>query len=286
MPKETMPEKPKKAVLCPNCRKLISSSETRCPYCGLRKPVSKLTNNPLTRLFFQPAQFIKTIIYLNAGMFIISILLSNKMIHISANPLTFLSPDSRSLLAMGATGVIPIDRMHRWWTLLSANYLHGGILHIFFNMIAFRQIAGLIIREYGIHRMFILYTAGGIFGFLVSYFAGTSFTIGSSAAVCSLIGAALYYGKSRGGLYGNIIYKQIGGWVLAIFAFGFLVPGIDNWGHGGGIAAGIALGFLLGYQEQRSERRFHKTLAYGAALATIAVLVLSVFYGVYYSGLM
>jgi len=281
-----MPEKQKNAVLCPNCRKLISASEPQCPYCGLRRPASKFINNPLVRLFSQPARFIKTIIYLNAGMFIISILLSNKMIHISANPLTFLSPDSRSLLAMGATGVIPIDRMHRWWSLLSANYLHGGILHIFFNMMAFRQIAGLIIREYGIHRMFILYTAGGIIGFLVSYLARTNFTIGSSAAVCSLIGAALYYGKSRGGLYGNIIYRQIGGWVLAIFIFGFLVPGIDNWGHGGGIAAGIALGFLLGYREQREELRLHKSLAHIAALATIAVLALSVFYGVYYSGLL
>ena len=117
---------------------------------------------------------------------------------------------------MGATGVIPIDRMQRWWSLLSANYLHGGILHIFFNMIAFRQIAGLIVREYGIHRTFVLYTLGGTLGFLISYLAHTPFTIGSSAAVCSLIGAALYYGKSRGGLYGNIVYKQIGGWAAGI----------------------------------------------------------------------
>ena len=236
----------------------------------------------LVRLFFNPSQFITAIICLNAGMFIISILLSSQLINISPNPLSFLSPDSRSLLALGATGVIPINHMHRWWSLLSANYLHGGILHIVFNMMAFRQIAGLIIREYGIHRMFALYTLGGVTGFFISYLAHTDFTIGSSAAVCSLIGSALYYGKRRGGIYGNIIYKQVGGWVLAIFIFGFIVPGIDNWGHGGGIAAGIVLGFLLGYQERIRENQFHKALAYSAAIATIAVLFMSVTSGVYY----
>jgi rhomboid protease GluP len=277
-----MTDTSKNALLCPNCRKLISSDEPRCPYCGTLRPGSKLKNNALIRLFQSPAQFIKTIIYVNAGMFIISILLSTKMINVSFNPLTFLSPDSRSLLVLGATGVIPIDHMHRWWSLLSANYLHGGILHIFFNMIAFRQIAGLIIQVYGIHRMFILYTLGGIAGFFVSYLAHTNFTIGSSAAVCGLIGAALYYGKRRGGLYGNMIYRQIGGWTLAIFIFGFLVPGIDNWGHAGGIAAGIAGGLVLGYQERKKENRFHKTLAYVAAASTVVTLLFAVTSGIYY----
>jgi rhomboid protease GluP len=277
-----MTDTSKNAMLCPNCRKLISADEPRCPYCGIARPGSPLKNNVLVRLFQNPAQFIKTIIYVNAGMFIVSILLSAKMVNISLNPLTFLSPDSRSLLVLGATGVLPIDHMHRWWSLLTANYLHGGILHIFFNMVAFRQISGLIVQVYGVHRMFILYTLGGMTGFLVSYLAHTNFTIGSSAAVCSLIGAALYYGKRRGDFYGNMIYRQIGGWVIAIFIFGFLVPGIDNWGHGGGIAAGIALGFILGYQERKRENRFHKTLASIFAISTAVVLLFAILSGGYY----
>ena len=176
----------------------------------------------------------------------------------TGNPLTLLSPGSQGLLIFGATGTIPIDRMGRWWTLLSANYLHGGILHILFNMLALRQIAPLIIREYNISRMFILYTLGGIAGFAISYLAGVKFTIGSSAAVCSLIGAALYFGKSRGGLYGQAVYRQVGGWVIGIFAFGILVPGINNWGHAGGILAGVLLGALLGYREKRQEAGWHR----------------------------
>ena len=78
---------------------------------------------------------------------------------------------------------------HRFWTLVSANYLHGSILHIFFNMAALRQLGLLVAREYGVYRMFIIYTLGGIIGFFISYLASVSWTIGASAAVCSLAGS-------------------------------------------------------------------------------------------------
>lgn len=277
-----MTRKVVKTTLCPNCRKLISIDEQNCPYCGISRPGSKLRNNIATRLFNDPVLFIKGIIYVNVGMFVLSILLSIKGLSLSMNPLTFISPDSRSLLALGATGVVPIDGMHRWWSPLSASYLHGGVLHILFNMLAFRQISVLIVREYGLYRMFGIYTLGGIFGFWISYLAQTQFTIGSSAAICSLIGAALYYGKSRGGVYGQAIYRQIGGWALMIFLFGFTIPGIDNWGHGGGIAGGIILGLLLGYHEKKRETQAHRTLALMCILATVGILFWVILTGIYY----
>jgi rhomboid protease GluP len=215
-------------------------------------------------------------------MYLISLLLNPLFSSLSINPLTFLSPSDTSLLLMGATGTIPIDRYHRWWTVLSANYLHGGILHIFFNMMAFRQLAPLVIREYGVHRMFIIYTIGGIAGFGVSYLAGVRLTIGASAAVCALIGAILYFGKSRGGVYGNAVYRQIGGWAVGLFLFGLLVPGINNWGHGGGFVAGALLGFLLGYQEKVREKFIHKAVAGLCMILTLLILSWAVVSGIYY----
>ena len=111
----------KTSILCPNCRKLVSSDETKCPYCGTPRPGSWIRNNPITQMMNDSDSLIKAIIYLNAGMFIISILLSPGGLNFSGNPLTLLSPGSQGLLIFGATGTIPIDRMHRWWTLLSAN---------------------------------------------------------------------------------------------------------------------------------------------------------------------
>jgi rhomboid protease GluP len=70
-----------------------------------------------------------------------------------------------------------------------------------------------------------------------------------------------------------MIFRQVGGWVVGIFLFGFLVPGINNWGHGGGMVAGAILGLLLGYQERKRENLLHKLLAGLCVIVTVAVLV-------------
>lgn len=280
-----MADNKRQSILCPNCKKLISRNESRCPYCNTANPGSWWKNNFMTRILHSSdsaGQLIRTIIYVNIGMYVFSLLLNPVSFGFSANPLSILSPADRSLLLLGATGTFPIDHLHRWWTLISANYLHGGIIHILFNMVAFSQIAPLVLREYGTYRMFIIYTLGGIIGYFISYLAGVTFTIGASAAVCSLIGASLYYGKSRGGAYGRAIYRQIGGWALGIFLFGLIVPGINNWGHGGGIFAGIALGFLLGYQERKKEIYFYKILSGVCVVLTFAVLFWAVASSIYY----
>lgn len=270
------------SILCPNCRRLISLDEKRCPHCGEARPGSILKNNIWTRGLRGPEQLIKTVIYLNVGMYIVSLLFNPTGSSLTTDPFTFLSPDGYSLFFLGATGTVPIDQFGRWWTLVSANFLHGGILHIFFNMVAFRQLAPLIIQEFGAYRTVILYLLGGTLGFLVSYLAGVERTIGASAAVCALIGASLYYGKSRGGEYGRAIYKQIGVWALMLFAFGFLVPGINNWGHGGGIAAGALLGLLLGYRDRSPERLVHKMLAGVCAFLTVSILAWAVVSAIFY----
>ena len=274
--------KPKKgATLCPNCKSLISADASHCPYCGVSHPGSRWKNNRWTRGFQDTDQLLKAIIYTNIGIYVLSLLLYPRGSGLSINPLALLSPDNRSLLVLGATGTYPIAQFGRWWTLVSANYLHGSILHILFNMFALRQIGYLVIEEYGTYRMFIIYTLGGIFGFVVSYLFGVYLTIGASAAICSLIGAVLYYGKSRGGAYGQIIFRQIGGWAVAIFVFGFLVPGINNWGHGGGMLGGAILGYLLGYHERRRENLSHKLLAGVCMIVTAVVLVWAIASGFY-----
>ncbi len=270
------------SMLCPNCRKLISVSEARCPFCGMPRPASRWKNNFWTRGFRDANQFVKILIIANVGMYIISLLFNPRATGLSLNPLTFLSPSDTSILLLGATGTVPIDKYHRFWTLVSASFLHGGILHIFFNMAALRQLAALVNREFGVYRMFVIYTVSGVLGFWISYLAGVAFTIGASASVCGLIGALLYYGKSRGGIYGGTLYRQVFSWVIFLFMFGLIVPGINNWGHGGGILAGIVFGFLLGYQEKKRENVVHKTLAAACGVITVAVLIWAVGSSIYY----
>ncbi len=271
---------PRNSQLCPGCRKLISRSTEVCPFCGLKKPASRFKNNIFTAGLTDGDQLVSILIGVNVALFILSIIIDPRSGSFNFSPFSFLSPSNQSLLVLGSTGTIPVFQLHRWWSLLAANYLHGGLLHIVFNMLAIRQLAPLVIQEFGINRTIILYTLGGVGGFFISTFAGVRFTIGASAALCSLIGALLYYGKSRGGTYGQNIFSQIGGWAIGIGIFGFMVPGINNWGHGGGMLVGALLGYFLGYAEKKRERFSHKILAMICLAATVLVLLWSCLNGV------
>jgi rhomboid protease GluP len=278
-----MSTREKKSMLCPNCRKLISSDEPTCPYCGLAKPGSMLKTHFLGRFSAASMNAVKLIIYVNCALYLLSIILSPSTLGLSANPLTFLSPSDRSLFILGATGTVPIVGYGRWWTLIAASFLHGGILHIFFNMAALGQLGPFVLREFGFNRFVIIYLLTGVAGFFVSYLAGIPFTIGASASLCGLIGAILYYGKSRGGFYGQAIYRQAMGWVVGLVIFGLLVPGINNWAHGGGLASGIMFGFLMSYNEQKGETYLHRILAAVCILSTAMTLLWAVLQAIYFS---
>lgn len=178
----------------------MSRSASECPFCGLKNPGSIWNDNIFTRGADGEDGILKVIIAVNVAMFLLSFLLDPRSSALSGSPFHFLSPSNNSLFVLGSTGTIPLFQFHRWWSLISASYLHGSLLHIVFNMIALYQLGPLLIREYGTSRMIAIYTLSGIGGYLISAVFGVRFTIGASAAVCGLIGAALYYGKSRGGV--------------------------------------------------------------------------------------
>lgn len=220
-----------------------------------------------------PELTVRSIIGLNCIIYVLSLILSGKGMSFSMNPFSALAPSNGTLIFLGGTGTIPIDRFGEWWSLISASWLHGSLIHLLFNMTALLQIAPLIISEYGLHRMIIIYTLSGVSGFYLSYLAGVQLTIGASAAICGLIGSALYYGKSRGGYFGQMVYKQTSGWVFGLVLFGLFIPGINNWGHGGGLAAGIGVGYLLGYNERAGENALHRAGSAVCIIATIGILL-------------
>ncbi|WP_373499596.1 rhomboid family intramembrane serine protease [Desulfococcus sp.] len=275
-----MTEPSKKAILCPHCGKLVSRDEARCPHCGADRPGARW--KAIARLGGAnlESQIISTLIAVNVGMYLLSLLLYGASLNF-LNPMMALSPSSRSLLLLGASGTIPIDRLGNWWSLVSAGYLHGSLLHIVFNMIAIKHLGTLTLQAYGSSRMILIYTLANVAGYAASYLAGVRFTIGASAAICGLIGAMLYYGKSRGGLFGEALFKQVSGWLVGLFIIG-LMPNINNWGHGAGILCGIALGFLLGYPERRPDGFLHKAGAALCILVTLLVLIQSVASGIWY----
>lgn len=225
---------------------------------------------------------LQAILVANVALFVLSLLVDLRHTGFSGNPFSFLAPSNTSLLVLGSTGTVPLFHYGRWWSLVSASYLHGGLLHLVFNMIALHQLGPLLLREYGSGRLIIIYTVSGFGGFLISALFGVPFTIGASAAICGMIGAALYFGKSRGGVYGEAIYRQIGGWAVGIFLFGVLVPGINNYGHVGGMLVGALTAYLLGYQDRSPATIGQKWFSMGCVLVTGLVLCWSVINGLFF----
>jgi rhomboid protease GluP len=229
--------------------------------------------------FFTSAIVLKAMIYTNVIMFVISLIYSGKNMILTLNPFYMLTPSLDVLNFLGASGRLPIVKFEAWWSLITANWLHGGLLHILFNMMALRTVAPLVMQEFGLARMFSIYTLAGIAGFLLSYVGNVYLTIGASSGLCGLIGAALYFGKSRGGQWGQLVYKQTSGWVVSLVLIGFLMPNINNWGHAGGLLAGIVFGWMLGYNERRKETILDHCLALFFVGITVWLLARSVITG-------
>ena len=221
----------------------------------------------------RPGQMVTALVGVCVVYYVLSLLLNPAGMKWSMNPLTALSPGNQSLLILGASGTLPVFRFGFWGSLLTANFLHGGLLHIVFNMMALRQIGPLAEQFYGPHRMLLIFLATGVAGFALSLAGGVPLTIGASGAICGLIGACLFYGKSRGGIHGEAVYRHTMGWVVSLVVIGFLLPGINNWGHAGGLLAGIASGFFLGYREMRPDRPWHAVVAAVCGLGTVAWLL-------------
>ena len=172
-------------------------------------------------------------------MFVLSLVMSRDGNQIG------LSPSSVALRVLGASGASPVFEFGWWWTVLTAGWLHGGILHIFFNVLWIRQLGPEIANLYGAGRMILIYTVAGIIGFTLSTlmfflsipFFGAGLTVGASASIFGFLGALVHYGRRTGS-------SHIGqaGIQYAVFMgiMGFVFPGVDNAAHLGGFVGRVS----------------------------------------------
>jgi rhomboid protease GluP len=269
------------AVLCPSCGRLVGVSEKQCPYCGRRNPGMWGLTSWFTRIG-RDFGFADVITAGCVLVYVLTLVVDTNGIQTNGM-FNFLGPSADSLLRFGASGALPIRDLGRWWTLLSAGWLHAGLLHIGFNLYGVRMLAPVIAELYGQSRMVIIYTAACITGFALStasswlpavvplsWLGHGYFTIGASAPLMGLVGALVYYGR-RGG--SRLASSQ--GWTYAIgtLVFGLSMPGIDNWAHIGGFAGGYLVARLL--DPLKPERTNHVAAAFVCLLLSAAAIVVS-----------
>jgi rhomboid protease GluP len=135
------------------------------------------------------------------------------------------------------------------WRLLTPALLHGSPTHIFFNMYALYSFGISLERYFGRGRFFMLYVLGGFAGNVASFLFSDGYSVGASTAIFGLIGAeAVFLYQNRKLLAGR--FRSAIGNVLFIIAINlFLVgslPGIDNWGHVGGLLGGLMFAWFAG----------------------------------------
>lgn len=150
------------------------------------------------------------------------------------------SQDSRVLTVFGAK-INPLIASGEIWRLFTATFLHIGVIHLLFNLYALNALGPLVESYFGHLRFIAIYVIAGLFGSLASYAFSPVPSAGASGAIFGLAGAiTVYFLKYREnfGARGRAILNNM---LLVIginLVFGLSQPGIDNWGHMGGLVGG------------------------------------------------
>ena len=134
------------------------------------------------------------------------------------------------------------------WRLFTAMFLHIGVIHLLFNLYALNSLGPLVEGFFGHRRFLAIYLLGGLFGSLASYAFSAATSAGASGAIFGLIGAATVYFlryQSNFGARGRSILQNMLVVIAINLIFGLSMPGIDNWGHIGGLIGGALLAWGL-----------------------------------------
>jgi rhomboid protease GluP len=263
------------AIICPECGKLISVSEPKCPFCGAWRPGLFGWAPQLQRLFGNRLDMVAIIVTACVGLYVASLVLQPEAI---LSPMgnfgsffNFLSPGSRALYQLGMTGGIAWNA-GMWWTLFTAIYLHGGLLHIFFNVMWIRNLGPAVSDVYGPARAFVIFSIAGAVGFLLSNLLTQNPSIGASGSIFGLLAALIVYGRRR---HSSVLTTQLWQWAIVMFVMGFLMSGVNNYAHAGGFAGGWLTATAMRFGDEKRESHAVQLLAVALILLTVAGFVLS-----------
>ena len=271
-------------MVCSSCGSLVGVRDEKCYNCGRRNP-GLWGFAPLLRSLGNDLGFVPLVIWGSTALYVISMLLSGSAMRMGGGLFGFLAPDVRVLIMLGASGGIPVFQFGWWWTVLSAGWLHGGLLHIIFNMMWVRDLGPVIADMFGPGRMVIIYTVAGVCGFLLSsvayaflphlpFLSGAGITVGASASVFGFLGALVYYGRRTGS---SLTRSEAIRYALILGFFGFVMRGVDNFAHAGGFFGGyLAALFLDPLKPERVDHILIALVCLAATFLAIAVSVLSV----------
>ncbi|AIO18631.1 Rhomboid protease GluP [Candidatus Izimaplasma bacterium HR1] len=186
------------------------------------------------RQFYKNAPVTSVIIILNTLFLIVTLVTGG------------FSPND--LIEIGAIYKPVMTEVSDYWRIITAAFLHGGIIHFLGNMIiGVLTLSSALERLIGSKKFSIIYFGSLIIsGLVVVFFSEVNaVTIGASGAIFGVLGSLLYITFYRRDMLSPRDTQSIRSLILINIVFTFLSAGISIWGHVGGILAGFLLSFLV-----------------------------------------
>ena len=192
------------------------------------------------------------LIFINVVMFLLSILDYTKIIDLFANYYVNVKK-----------GEI--------YRLITYSFVHANFLHLFFNMYALYYIGPQVEKYYGKMNYLIIYLGSALIGGLFTTVLTSSVSVGASSSIFGLFSSMLYFGYKYRNVLDNFLRSGIIPVLILNLILGFMIPGIDVYGHIGGLIGGIVLSYTLGLPNKRKT----KEIVNGLIITLILIAALS-----------
>ena len=181
--------------------------------------------------------------------------------------ISFINNSNEIIYNYGVNGIL--IRSGEYYRLLTGTFIHTDIIHLFCNLYALFIIGKQIENFYGKGKFIIIYLISAICGSLLSICMHDMYSIGASGAIFGLLGSLLYFGYHYRVYFGSVIVSKILPIVIINLFIGFMISGIDNFAHIGGLVGGILISMAVGIGNKKNSTNIN-----GFILLTIYIAFL------------
>jgi membrane associated rhomboid family serine protease len=257
--------------LCPSCGTLVGSTATKCHMCGANMTFSfAAASRTLSRFLPQTSPVTYSVLAICCLMYALSFVITMKFTGgegAGGGLMNIGGIATQVSYRLGASLPLPYN-ISQPWRLITAIFLHGGLLHIGFNMWVLMDIGPMVEEMYGSARYLFLFVVTGAVGYLTSSALG-HLSVGASGSLLGLVGVLLAATTGRTSYAAQALRSALIRWLIYIGVLGLLMRGTDNAAHFGGLASGYLLGRLFADRTPAdlTERRRAEVLGWVAGFA-------------------